>query len=287
MLIPFRTNVTRRSVLCSISAALLSRVYPALATTVVREQTALTNALKNTRAIAIVVHQHSGDVLATHGNTNSADRPGSLLKPLLLSTALQKDIVSPTTTVFCRRNLRVGDQLYPCTHPQSNVAFTAQEALAYSCNTWFAALALRFGPAGLITALQDFHLHPGITVTLPAQNQLLTLGLAGIMTSPSQIAAAYCVLGDQLGQPFTKPVADGLRDSVSFGMAHNADVRGLDISGKTGTASDPPRQPWSHGWFAGFANIHATPLLISLYLPQGNGADAAHLAQNFFSMCKA
>jgi cell division protein FtsI/penicillin-binding protein 2 len=67
-------------------------------------------------------------------------------------------------------------------------------------------------------------------------------------------------------------------------MAHNADTLGLDISGKTGTASDPPRKAWSHGWFAGFVTIQRTPLVISLYLPRGNGADAAILARNFFLM---
>jgi cell division protein FtsI/penicillin-binding protein 2 len=57
------------------------------------------------------------------------------------------------------------------------------------------------------------------------------------------------------------------------------------ISGKTGTADSPPRQPWSHGWFAGLATIRRTPLVISLYLPQGNGADAAQLARNFLIAC--
>jgi cell division protein FtsI/penicillin-binding protein 2 len=56
------------------------------------------------------------------------------------------------------------------------------------------------------------------------------------------------------------------------------------ISGKTGTASNPPRKPWSHGWFAGFATIRRTPLVISLYIPRGSGADAALLARDFFVM---
>ena len=67
-----------------------------------------------------------------------------------------------------------------------------------------------------------------------------------------------------------KPVADGLRNSVSFGIAHTADTPGLDISGKTGTASNPPRKPWSHGWVVGFfSTIHRTALVVSVYLPQG------------------
>ena len=36
-------------------------------------------------------------------------------------------------------------------------------------------------------------------------------------------------------------VREGLKDSVSYGMAHNAAVPGMEIAGKTGTASDGPR----------------------------------------------
>jgi len=35
-------------------------------------------------------------------------------------------------------------------------------------------------------------------------------------------------------------VRQGLKDSVNYGMAHNAAVPGMDIAGKTGTASDWP-----------------------------------------------
>ena len=284
---PLRNGMTRRSLLCCLPVTFLSRINFAFEAHAKREQIALTKSLQNTYATAIVLHQQSGTVLASRGDIESVETPGSLLKPLLLCAALQRGLVSPATTVFCRRNLRIGNQAVPCTHPQSNVAFTAQEALAYSCNTWFASLALRFTPASLTAALQDFHLHSAITPKSPEQNQLLALGLAGITTSPSQTAAAYRILGNQFAQSFAKPVGDGLRDSVSFGMAHNADTPGLSVSGKTGTASDSPRQMWSHGWFAGFATIHGTPLIISLYLPHGNGADAAQLARNFFSTCKA
>jgi penicillin-binding protein 2 len=260
----------------------MRRTADAFAAYSTREQAALTDTLQNTSAIATILHQQSGRVLATHGNTDFADTPGSILKPLLLFAALQQNLIAPTATVFCRRDFRIGGQSYPCTHPQSNIAFTAQEALAYSCNTWFASLALRFTPSGLTEALRTFHLHPGMTPTVPDQIQLIALGLAGVRTSPAQIATAYRMLNSKLGQPFAKPVADGLRDSVAFGMAHNADTPSVDISGKTGTASNPPRQPWSHGWFAGFAASDRTPLVLSLYLPQGNGADAANLARNFF-----
>jgi cell division protein FtsI/penicillin-binding protein 2 len=281
---PFKMGITRRTLLGAATAALLPRIGYTLSSYSTSEQTALTDALQRTPAIATILHQQTARVLAIHGNPESADTPGSILKPLLLFAALQQNLIAPATTVFCRRDLRIDNRSYPCTHPQSNISFTAQEALSYSCNTWFASLALRFTPSHLTESLRAFHLRPAFTPARPEQMQLISLGVAGITTSPSQIANAYRILGNQLDQPFAKPVADGLRDSVSFGMAHNADTPGLVISGKTGTASDPPRKPWSHGWFAGFVTIHRTPLVISLYLPQGNGADAATLARDFFLM---
>jgi penicillin-binding protein 2 len=280
----FGTGITRRTLLCAATASLLPRLH-ALPTEGPREGAALAEALRKTPAIATILHQQSGNVLATYGNVEQTNTPGSILKPLLLFAALRQNLVSPETTVYCRRDLHIGDKPYPCTHPQSNISFSAQEALAYSCNTWFASLALRFTPPRLTETLREFHLHPALTPASPQQGQLFTLGLAGITTSPAQVAGAYRILANQLTQPFAKPVADGLRDSVSFGMAHNADAPGIAVSGKTGTADTPPRQPWSHGWFAGFVAIRETPLVLSLYLPQGNGADAARLARDVFLAC--
>jgi cell division protein FtsI/penicillin-binding protein 2 len=276
-------GITRRTFLRAATATLLPpRISDMLFAYSTPEQASLTDALQNTAAIAIILHEQSGRVLAVHGDLESTDTPGSILKPLLLFSALQQNLIAPTTTVFCRRDLHIDNKPYPCTHPQSDISFNAREALAYSCNTWFASLALRFTPFRLTETLRAFHLRPALLPALPEQKQLIALGLADVTTSPSQIANAYRALSNQFGQSFAKPVADGLRDSVSFGMAHNADASALDISGKTGTASNPPRKPWSHGWFAGFATIRRTPLVISLYIPQGNGADAALLARNFF-----
>jgi penicillin-binding protein 2 len=266
------------------TAALLPRIH-ALSAHPSYEQIGLANTLRNTSAIATIINQQSGQILAIHGNIEQTNTPGSILKPLFLITALRQNLVTSATAVFCRRDLRIGNRSYPCTHPQSNISFSAQEALAYSCNTWFASLALRFTPSRLTETLRAFRIHSVLTPTSPEQSQKVVLGLSGEITSPSQIASAYRILGNQLGQPFARPVADGLRDSVSFGMARNASAPGINVSGKTGTADDLPRQLWSHGWFAGFATINGSRLVLSLYLPQGNGADAASLARNVFLTC--
>ncbi len=76
--------------------------------------------------------------------------PGSILKPLFLAAALRHQQVQPQTTVFCRRDLHISadkrDWNLACTHPQTDIAFAAQDALAYSCNRYFANLADRISP---------------------------------------------------------------------------------------------------------------------------------------------
>ena len=73
---------------------------------------------------------------------------------------------------------------------------------------------------------------------------------------------------------------------MRYGMAHNAAVPGMEIAGKTGTASDT-RKVRSHGWFAGIGSFGHEEVVIVIYLPRGNGADAARLAQHFFLAARA
>ncbi|HET6215743.1 MAG TPA: penicillin-binding transpeptidase domain-containing protein, partial [Acidobacteriaceae bacterium] len=259
-------------------------------------QAALSSALRNTPSVAVVLDVKTGHQLAAVKPAEAANlrsAPGSILKPLFLAAALQHQQLQPQTTVFCRRDLRVTagnrDWNLACTHPQTNVAFTAQEALAYSCNRYFATLADRIPPAQATEILEHYGLPQTRTPETREKKELLVLGIAGIAVSPTQVAAAYRKLALELDDTHTPaaldPVRDGLRDSVRYGMAHNADVPGMDIAGKTGTASDTA-QGVSHGWFAGSGSLGHQEVVVVIYLPQGNGADAARLAQHFFLTAK-
>ena len=191
----------------------------------------------------------------------------------------------PETSVFCRRSLHISDGTrdwnLACTHPQSDIAFAAKEALAYSCNRYFAELADRIPPAQAAAILAHYGLAQTPIPQSREQKELLVLGVAGIAVSPMQMAVAYRKLALELDQTQAPAVRDGLRDSVSYGMAHNAAAPGMAIAGKTGTASDGP-QGRSHGWFAGTTYLGHEEVVIVIYLPLGNGADAARLAHDFF-----
>ena len=258
-----------------------------------RTQNAFRSALRGTAAVGVVLDLRSGQLLASQHPEEAASLaspPGSTLKPLFLSAALEQHRIDAATTVACRRALRIGNRDVACTHPPESGIFNAREALAYSCNSYFAALATRFKPEQAVQLLRGYgiaerpHLFavesPG-GVRLPQsedQLQLLVLGLEGVTVTPAQLAIAYRRLAARLAA--LPAVRRGLEGSVSYGMAHNAAVPGIPIAGKTGTASDPG-QAWTHGWFAGIASRGREKIVMVIYLPRGNGGDAAGLAQRF------
>ena len=145
------------------------------------------------------------------------------------------------TEVYCRRDLHVGARSLPCTHPASLPVFTAESALAESCNTWFAEMGRRFSGSDLEAALRSTGLpHISMEQAGVEQRQLAVLGLSGVTASPLEMARAYRQLIEQM--PPDGAVARGLRGSVEYGMANPAGVPRMLILGKTGTASDPVRR---------------------------------------------
>lgn len=256
-------------------------------------QHTLDYAIQGTPAVAVVLDARTGHIVAA-ARLNEAVRsaPGSVLKPFFLAHALQHALIHPQTTVMCRRVLSIAGRNVECTHPQSETVFDAEQALAYSCNAYFAEIAQRFAPKDAVATLRDYGIPETDILPIPAttqQTQLFVLGLEDISVTPLQLAEAYRKLAMQMERESanspTQVVKQGLEDSVSFGMAHNAYVKGLSIAGKTGTASDTGK-PWTHGWFAGFAPAKSPKVIMVVYLPRGNGADAAHLAQGFFDAYK-
>jgi len=238
---------------------------------------ALLRALDGTQASAIVLDQATGAVLAQTGKQRSA-LLGSAIKPLLLEYALEHGVVRADTEVYCQRKLNIAGRALPCTHPADQPVFTAERALAESCNTWFAEMGRRFSGEDLDAALRQLDLpHKPMIGGSLEERQLAVLGLRGVTASPLQLARAYRELLARA--PTDGVVQRGLRGSVSYGMARSAAVSGVALLGKTGTASDPD-EAWTHGWFAG-----AIPnrLVIVVYVPRGDGGTAAELAQRFLA----
>src|SRR5579872_2408316 len=202
-------------------------------------QRALDDALAGTDAVAVVLDAQDSRLIAAVREEEAGQRasaPGSTLKPFFLAAALRQGRVGAETTVVCHGNLRIGGRDVACTHPRDVNVLDAEQALAYSCNTWFASLARRFAPRDAVEVLRTYGFGnqtglvsgegPGVLQTPrnDAEVQLLVLGLSDIRVTPAQLARAYFRLGQQLEQ--MPVVRKGLEGSVAFGMAHNASTAG-------------------------------------------------------------
>ncbi len=218
--------------------------------------------------------------------------PGSTLKPLVLYGLVSTGRWNPASRIACNRTLVVAGHRLACTHPPAP-PFDAREALTWSCNSYFAAVARTLAPGELDRLLR----RPGLLgVTGLAREeaaaefrepetqeaeQLALLGVEGVRVTPLELAVAYRWLALELAahpdSAATQVVREGLADSASFGMAGQASLGGVGVMGKTGTA-EGVESSQSHGWFVGLAPAQKPKVVIVVYLPAGRGADAARVA---------
>lgn len=282
----------------------LCAILPLCAQQALSVSQSLEKSIGKTSAVAVVLDASTGRLLGVirpHQAALLLTTPGSTLKPLFLAYALQHGKVQADTRFLCRRTLRIGAHSLDCIHPMAGSTFDAEQALAYSCNSYFANLSQRLTPQDAVSALalygigEPTHLFVEEASPIlrkpesPDETALFVLGVDGVAITTAQLAVAYRRLSLQLAatsQDSTlSAISRGLEDSVAYGMSHNAAVAGLRIAGKTGTANSPG-EPWTHGWFAGFAPADHPRIVIAIYVPRGSGSDAAHLAQEFFSAYK-
>jgi cell division protein FtsI/penicillin-binding protein 2 len=258
-------------------------------------------AMKGRSGALVVAEVVTGKILAAHGLDVAArrvERPGSTVKPFVLLALLESGKLDAKHRLLCRRPLRIGGVRMDCTHPVSVVDLDAEEALAYSCNSYFAQAATRLSAADLVQALRRAGLDsPSGLVTDEASGrietpidrdmlQLEALGDRGIEVTPLELLAAYRKLALQErdgGVPeIDAPVFAGLEQSVEYGMAHAAYVDKIKIAGKTGTAASRSSAR-THGFFAGYAPAEKPEVVLVVFLARGTGGDAAAVAQTVFA----
>lgn len=197
---------------------------------------------------AVIFDGISRKLLSQQGNSRQATLPGSTLKPFILAALLERRLLKPGERLECPGNFRLGNHDLECVHVRNAGPLDAEEALAASCNFWFAVMARRLGPDGLLKALRKAGL---AAQRAPSEEQvcLQALGLAHTAASPFTLARAYANLL-QAGPP--ELVVRGMRAAVERGTAQRASSARVWIAGKTGTA--PGGLPGtSSGWFGGWA----------------------------------
>lgn len=234
----------------------------------------------------LVLDVSTGKPLARAGTQHASSRlarPGSAIKPFSLLTMLEAGAVKPDTRFRCTRALRLAGREMDCTHPETGTPLGPVDALAYSCNSFFAQAALRMDAAGFARSLERFGLsaETGGSVRVAETGDLLQLqavGEYGVEVTPLTMAAAYRGLASA-DSAALKTVMAGLRAAVEYGTAQLARPGDLPVAGKTGTAMSRGRA-WSHGWFCGFAPTAAPKIVVTVFLENGSGgADAAPLAR--------
>ena len=125
-----------------------------------------------------------------------------------------------------------------------------------------------------------------LTVT-PVQVALMTAGLAnhGRIMAPHVVAAMEAADGTEKRVPVSvwrTPVSPAAADAVAAmmeeavrrGTGRAAQVEGVRVAGKTGTAENPQGEP--HAWFAGFAPVEAPRVVVVVVVENaGWGGEAA------------
>ncbi len=264
-------------------------------------QNATTRAMAARSGAAVVVDVATGKIVAAYHPEVAAQRlalPGSAIKPFTLLALLRANKVSVQTALMCKRTLVVDGHKLDCTHPDVKQPLDAATALAYSCNSYFATVALRLTPAELRESLlkDGFGSPSGLaaieaagTVSLastPTELQLQAIGEWGVRVTPLELLHGYLELAQLSLQRDVKlsPLFDGLAGSVSYGMGHLAQPdTAMKIAGKTGT-SLVEEGAWRHGWFAGYAPAGRPEIALVVFLEKGHGpSDAATVAQHIFA----
>ena len=287
-------------------AALLLFVFPAGVLTKFNSEkkeelrVAVERAMEGRAGAAAVADVVTGEILAAHELDLAAHRllrPGSTVKPFVLMTLLESGKLDASQRLLCRRPLRIAGVKMDCAHPSSIVDLNGEEAIAYSCNSYFAEAATRLGGAELVQGLRRAGLDApsGLVkeeasgrIEMPRDRELLqleALGDRGIEVTALELLGAYRKLALQkrsgTGAEVDAAVFAGLEQSVGYGMAHAANVEGMKIAGKTGTAASRESAK-THGFFVGYAPAEKPEIVVVVYLERGNGGDAAGAARVVF-----
>jgi SpoIID/LytB domain protein len=113
--------------------------------------------------------------------------PGSIVKTMALVAALEHGVITPESSHMCRRVAKADGQTYVCSHPDLKRPLSPAEALAYSCNDFFASLAPRLSREALNATRMAAGLPP-IATNTPMTPAIL--GLAGPKTTPRALIDA-------------------------------------------------------------------------------------------------
>jgi stage II sporulation protein D len=254
-------------------------------------QQAATEALGDREGAVLVMDPLTGRLRAVVNSRLAFEQsfpPGSSIKTFTALTALRLGLIDSESRMLCPgRYTRNGVNIV-CSHPKSKTPFNLAQALAYSCNFYFASVAERLSASAFTSTLAQFGFgaRPGVNSSGESAGSIRAgewriqdaLGEGeGLLATPIQMLAAYSALfnGGHLYRPrhaeaqgfapeeraainidaaHAGSLIAGCRGAVEYGTAAKAGLAELPlfVFGKTGTSTDSNgfrRQ----GWFVALA----------------------------------
>ena len=278
---------------------MLSRGPSAIPTTTIeirpeedkRFQEIAESALGDRAGTVVVIDLQTGHVRAVV-NPNLAFQqafpPGSTIKPFTALAALRSGVIDENSRTLCRERYAHQDAHAVCSHKPHLQPLNPAEALAYSCNYYFASVGERLNEDDLTATLAQFGFGRATGVNDPQESSgvlvrkgwrpLNAIGEGRtLQVTPIQLLTAYAAFanGGRLLQPTMGAEAgavprvrsevriddaertivfEGMRGAVKFGTAEKAGLDSIPafVVGKTGT-SKPLDGFRYNGWFVGLA----------------------------------
>jgi cell division protein FtsI/penicillin-binding protein 2 len=296
-------------------------------------QRAAEAALGSTPGGAVVMDPATGDILAAVASSPFAPGnyvgvadiepfnralsglypPGSSMKAMTASAALDSGTVKPTTSLTGPKEYR-GVRNFE-SGEFGTLSFAA--ALQNSVNTAFAQVALKLGADRLFRYAEAFGFNKPPTMKLQAatssfpkpldEGDLMwgSIGQAQVVATPLQMASVAATIAndgrrmepriDEQLKPTgerairvktARTMHELMRNVVIGGTGVAANVTGLEVAGKTGTAEvDVGGERKNHAWFICFAPAPAPRVAIAIVAEYGGvgGEVAAPIARNILT----
>jgi len=263
----------------------------------------------------------SGEQLRNRVLTDTFE-PGSTIKPFTISTALEKGIVQPNTSMPIGKSYVVGKKAITDTHPYG--ALTVAEVIQKSSNIGTAKMAMQLQPQDMWEMFQSVGLgqapnigFPGAVAGrlrpyknwVPMDQAIMSFGY-GLSASLFQMARAYTIFardGELVPATIYKSnaipkgtrvlsakTAIQMREMLETvtqagGTATKAQTMGYRVGGKTGTAHKVEGKGYAgnkyRGFFVGMAPMSAPRIVVAVMVdePSAGGHYGGEVAAPAFS----
>ena len=272
-------------------------------------------------------------------STQGAYPPGSLIKPFMALAALNENIITPQTIVYCPYAIKIGKYTYRDWKPGGFGRIDLYRAIESSSDVFFYQMGMKLGIDKIDYNLSKFgfgqspELFSYCTAgNLPSKEWKFekyhqgwyigdtistSIGQGFFLASPLQIAVAFSVIANNgIGyQPYLvenakriikyifkskyyKDIKKALWLVVNgrYGTGHRAQIKGLDICGKTGTSQVVTSKVYRkikkllkekkislkkaikyfpHAWFASFAPLTKPQVVVVVFLFHGKHSSKA------------